>query len=60
MNDKVVPLHQTQDIVKTIQKNNGVVKCFEYEGEGHGWRQATTIKHALETELAWYREVFGL
>jgi hypothetical protein len=31
-----------------------------FEGEGHGFRQAATIRRVLETELAFYREVFGL
>jgi hypothetical protein len=30
-----------------------------YEGEGHGFREAKNIKHALETELFFYGNVFG-
>ena len=31
----------------------------EYEGEGHGFRKAETVINSLETELAFYGEVFG-
>ena len=31
----------------------------EYEGEGHGFRKAETVIDSLETELAFYGEVFG-
>jgi hypothetical protein len=47
-------------MVETIEKNKGKVKYIEFEGEGHGWRQASTIKTALEAELGWYMEVYGL
>jgi len=30
-----------------------------YEGEGHGFRQASTIVSSLETELKFYGEVLG-
>jgi dipeptidyl aminopeptidase/acylaminoacyl peptidase len=58
--DKVVPPEQSKEMVEVVQKNHGVVKYVEYEGEGHGWRQASTIKSALEEELAWYKKTFGL
>jgi dipeptidyl aminopeptidase/acylaminoacyl peptidase len=47
-------------MVQVIEENGGVVKYVEYEGEGHGWRQASTIKDALEQEVAWYRKTFGI
>jgi dipeptidyl aminopeptidase/acylaminoacyl peptidase len=31
----------------------------EYEGEGHGFRKAANVVDSLETELAFYGEVFG-
>jgi hypothetical protein len=31
----------------------------EYEGVGHGFRKAETVIDSLETELAFYGEVFG-
>ena len=32
---------------------------IEYEGEGHGFRQAVNVIRSLETELAFYGYVFG-
>ena len=31
-----------------------------FEGEGHGFRKAENMKIALEKELAFYRDVFGI
>ena len=31
-----------------------------FEGEGHGWRKAETIKAALEAELSWYEDLIGI
>ena len=31
-----------------------------YEGEGHGFRSAAHIKDAWQTELAFYRTVWGI
>lgn len=33
---------------------------YEFAGEGHGFRQETTIRQAWELELAFYQQVFGL
>jgi dipeptidyl aminopeptidase/acylaminoacyl peptidase len=39
----------------------GVPVIYEaFEGEGHGFRKATTIRRMFETELAFYLDVFGL
>jgi dipeptidyl aminopeptidase/acylaminoacyl peptidase len=54
--DKAVPISQTREMVKMIESNRGAIKCIEFEGEGHGWRQAANIEAALEAELAWYKE----
>ena len=34
------------------------VELVVYEGEGHGFRQASTIIDSLERELAFYLRVF--
>jgi len=47
-------------MVKEIQDQGGRVKYVLFEGEGHGWRKAETIKRAIEAELAWYEDVFAL
>jgi dipeptidyl aminopeptidase/acylaminoacyl peptidase len=58
--DKIVPPEQSKEIVRVIEEHGGVVKYVEYENEGHGWRQASTIKDSFEQEVAWYRKMFGL
>ncbi|THH26456.1 hypothetical protein EUX98_g7730 [Antrodiella citrinella] len=58
--DAVVPPAQAEYIVKLIKANNGSVEYVVYEGEGHGWRKAETIKAALEKELHFYEGVLKL
>jgi len=58
--DAVVPPEQAEDIVKQIKANGGRVDYVLFEGEGHGWRKAETIKAALEKELGFYEDVFKL
>ena len=35
------------------------VACLMFEGEGHGFRQADTVRRCLEAELLFYARVFG-
>ncbi|KAK0461631.1 alpha beta-hydrolase [Desarmillaria tabescens] len=58
--DRIVPPEQTQDMAKTIEANGGSVKYIEFEGEGHGWRKADSIRRSIEEELSFYQERFGL
>jgi len=59
LEDKVVPPNQTQAMVDAM-KNRGVpVECLMFEGEGHGFRKAETIKKALESEFNFYARVLG-
>jgi len=58
--DAVVPPDQAEVIVEAIKKRNGRVEYTVFEGEGHGWRKAKTIKAALEQELHFYEDVFGI
>ncbi|KAJ2956743.1 hypothetical protein NUW54_g14646 [Trametes sanguinea] len=58
--DAVVPPNQAELIVSNIRKRGGRVEYIVFEGEGHGWRKAENIKTALEKELAFYEDVFGL
>lgn len=58
--DAVVPPEQSEDIVKAIKGRGGHVEYVLYEGEGHGWRKAETIKAAIEKELHFYEHVFRL
>ena len=46
-------------MLETVKKNGGKAELHIFEGEGHGWRQAKTIRKALERELEWYQGVFN-
>lgn len=58
--DPVVPPDQAEVIVKAIRERHGRVEYTVFEGEGHGWRKAETIKAALEQELRFYEDVLGI
>ena len=58
--DKVVPPNQAEGIVDTIRKHGGRVDYVVFEGEGHGWRKEENQRKAIETEFAFYADVFGL
>lgn len=56
----MVPPEQADIIVNKIKAQGGQVKKIVFEGEGHGWTRAETIKTALEAEREFYEEVFGI
>lgn len=58
--DVAVPPAQAESIVKSIRANGGRVDYVLFPGEGHGWRKAGTIKAALEKEMTFARDIFGL
>lgn len=57
--DKVVPPSQSEAIRDALTARGIPHAYVLYEGEGHGFRRAETIVHALETELAFLGAVFG-
>ena len=58
--DAVVPPNQAEMIVEKIKKNKGRVEYVLFEGEGHGWRRAETIRAALEEEIGFYQRILNL
>ncbi|MET0734183.1 MAG: prolyl oligopeptidase family serine peptidase, partial [Microbacterium sp.] len=57
--DAVVPPAQSE-AVRDALAAHGVPHAYVlYEGEGHGFRSAETVVHALETELGFLGAVFG-
>lgn len=58
--DAVVPPQQAELIVANIKARGGRVEYKVFEGEGHGWRKAENIRTALETEIGFYMNVYGL
>ncbi|MBX2810004.1 MAG: prolyl oligopeptidase family serine peptidase [Cellvibrionaceae bacterium] len=59
LEDKVVPPNQAETMVKALAERNIPVAYASYRGEGHGFRKAETIRHALEVEYGFYAAIFG-
>jgi dipeptidyl aminopeptidase/acylaminoacyl peptidase len=57
--DKVVPPSQSRAIVAALEAKGVPVAYVEFEGEQHGFRKAENIVRSLESELAFYGQVFG-
>jgi len=60
LDDKVVPPNQSAMMADAVRKKGLKVKYVTFEGEQHGFRKAENIIRALEEELAFYRDVFGV
>jgi len=60
LEDKVVPPNQAELMVAALNENNIPNEYITFEGEGHGFRRAENIVTALETELRFYQQTFGL
>ncbi len=59
MDDKVVPPNQAEAMVSAMKEKGIPVAYIPFEGEGHGFRQASTIERSLEAELSFYGQIFG-
>jgi len=57
--DKVVPPNQAEEMVKVLRTKGLPVAYILFEGEGHGFRRAESIKRAFEAELSFYAQLFG-
>jgi dipeptidyl aminopeptidase/acylaminoacyl peptidase len=60
LDDRVVPPNQSEMIVAALRERGVECEYHAYEGEGHGFRRADTIRHALEHELSFHRRVLHL
>jgi dipeptidyl aminopeptidase/acylaminoacyl peptidase len=60
LDDKVVPPNQSAMMADALRKKGVKVAYVTFEGEQHGFRKAENIIRALEEELAFYRDVFGM
>ena len=58
LEDKVVPPDQAEKMVATLRRKGLPVAYLAFEGEQHGFRQAATIRRALEAELYFYGRIF--
>jgi len=57
--DKTVPPNQADTMVEAIAARGLPVAYYLFEGEGHGFRQAVTLRRVLDLELGFYGRVFG-
>lgn len=57
--DRVVPPSQAEAIRDALAARGVPHAYVLYEGEGHGFRRAETVVHALESELGFLGTVFG-
>ena len=57
--DKAVPPSQSRAIVAAAREAGCAVAYVEFEGEGHGFRQAANIIRGLQSELAFLGRVLG-
>ncbi|KAF7345684.1 Alpha/beta-hydrolase [Mycena venus] len=57
--DVVIPVWQTDAIVAEIEKNGGHFNYLRFANEGHGFRQAETIRMVQEHQLQFFESVFG-
>jgi dipeptidyl aminopeptidase/acylaminoacyl peptidase len=57
--DKTVPPNQAETMVEAMTARGLPVAYYSFAGEGHGFRQAETLRRVLELELDFYGRVFG-
>ena len=60
LEDKVVPPNQAEMMVKLLEDKGIQVAYVAFPDEGHGFRKANNIIRAMESELAFYQDVFNL
>ena len=60
LDDKVVPADQTERMSAALRARGITTEYHGYPGEQHGFRKAETIRHVLETELQFFRNILGL
>ncbi len=58
--DAVVPPNQAQAMVAALQNKGLPVAYVEFAGEGHGFRQAKNIQHAVSAEYQFFCTIFGI
>ncbi|MCB1476213.1 MAG: S9 family peptidase [Rhodobiaceae bacterium] len=58
--DRVVPPDQSLAMAAILKAQGQRVALRMFEGEAHGFRRGDTVSAALETEYAFYLEIFGM
>jgi len=60
LDDPVVPPNQAERMVDALKKRGVPVAYIPFEGESHGFRQASTKVKAIESEYYFYTQIFGI
>lgn len=59
LDDPVVLPDQAETMVNALREKGVPVAYLRFEGEGHGFRQQSTIEQALNSELSFYAAMLG-
>lgn len=59
LDDEVVPPNQAEAMVAALEAKGVPWAYLPFEGEGHGFRRAETIRRAIEAEAWFYSQVLG-
>ena len=59
LEDRVVPPNQAEMMVEALKAKGLPVAYVPFAGEQHGFRQAESIKRALDAEFYFYSCLFG-
>lgn len=59
LEDKIVPPNQAEMMAAVLREKGLPLAHLTFADEGHGFRQAATIKTTLCSELAFYGKLFG-
>jgi dipeptidyl aminopeptidase/acylaminoacyl peptidase len=60
LDDVICPPAQCERLLARLEGRGVPHAYLAFEGEGHGFRRAETVRRALEAELSLYAQVFGL
>ncbi|HWU09156.1 MAG TPA: prolyl oligopeptidase family serine peptidase [Streptomyces sp.] len=60
LDDPICPPVQCERFLTAIEGRGVPHAYLGFEGEGHGFRRADTVRRALEAELSLYAQTFGL
>jgi len=60
LDDPVVPPNQAETMVAALRDKGIPVAYVPFAGESHGFRQASTIVKAIESEFYFYSKIFGI
>lgn len=60
LDDPVVPPNQAEEMVQSLRNLGVPVAYIPFEGESHGFRQASTIIKAIQSEYYFYSKIFKI